>query len=203
MKVLFIGLRAFRFTGDFKREVIEIRDRKRNFIENGEVLLANELQSLAFARSPHFEEVDLSQIIFAGETEDNEEELNLKNAIDNFAFVEGFGGESSKITVLPIEEFGDDRDALEEYGLSFGIDLNKAKTIENMYQDLLDYIEQQEPADEKSEDEEGYQLPFLEELESLTDEEVIKACDFINIKKGNKKIATLKELLAAHLPAAE
>jgi len=44
-----------------------------------------------------------------------------------------------KKDIKPIESFKD-KDSLEEYGLTFGINLNKTKKLENMYNDLLEFI---------------------------------------------------------------
>jgi hypothetical protein len=33
------------------------------------------------------------------------------------------------------------KDKLEEYGKEFGIDLNKSKTLKNMYSDLVEFVE--------------------------------------------------------------
>lgn len=40
----------------------------------------------------------------------------------------------------PVEDFGDDKNALEEYGKEFGIDLKKNKSVANMYKDLEDFV---------------------------------------------------------------
>lgn len=45
------------------------------------------------------------------------------------------------IELRPIEDFADNKDALEEHGKLFGIDLNKRKLIKNMYKDLENHIE--------------------------------------------------------------
>lgn len=45
-----------------------------------------------------------------------------------------------KVELKPVEVFGEDKDSLEAYGLTFGINLNKSKKIENMYADLVAHI---------------------------------------------------------------
>lgn len=42
--------------------------------------------------------------------------------------------------ILPLEEF-ETKESLETYGLTFGINLNKTKKLENMYAELLAHIE--------------------------------------------------------------
>lgn len=49
-------------------------------------------------------------------------------------------GQKEAIGLKPVEEFGEDKDALEAYGKEFGIDLSKRKTIENMYKDLVEFV---------------------------------------------------------------
>lgn len=39
-----------------------------------------------------------------------------------------------------LEEFEGDKDALEAYGIELGIDLSKRKSIENMYKDLVEFM---------------------------------------------------------------
>lgn len=48
----------------------------------------------------------------------------------------------NEVKVLrPITDFTNNKDALEEHGLYHGIDLNKRKSIDNMYRDLVNFIE--------------------------------------------------------------
>lgn len=44
-----------------------------------------------------------------------------------------------KDVVQPLESF-EDKNALEEYGLTYGINLSKRKTLANMYKDLVQFI---------------------------------------------------------------
>ncbi len=53
------------------------------------------------------------------------------------------------------------------------------------------------------EEQDEYKLPFAEDLESLTLDEVKLACDFVGVTKGNKGIDKLKALLLPHLPKKE
>jgi len=45
----------------------------------------------------------------------------------------------TKVDLKPVEDFKT-KDALEEYGKTLGIDLNKSKTIANMYADLVEFV---------------------------------------------------------------
>jgi len=46
----------------------------------------------------------------------------------------------SKAGLRPIDEFKTKK-ALEDYGIGLGIDLNKSKTIANMYADLVEFVD--------------------------------------------------------------
>ena len=46
----------------------------------------------------------------------------------------------NKTELKPLESFTD-KEALEEYGLTFGINLMKNKKLENMYADLKEFVE--------------------------------------------------------------
>lgn len=48
--------------------------------------------------------------------------------------------EPNETKLVPLEEFEEDKDKLEEYGKTLGIDLDKRKDITNMYSDLLNFI---------------------------------------------------------------
>ena len=47
--------------------------------------------------------------------------------------------EGNAIGLKPLEEFST-KDELEAYGLKFGIDLKKNKSLENMYLDLVNFV---------------------------------------------------------------
>ena len=47
--------------------------------------------------------------------------------------------ENNAIGIKPVEDFTK-KDDLEAYGKELGIDLNKTKTIANMYKDLIDFV---------------------------------------------------------------
>lgn len=44
--------------------------------------------------------------------------------------------ESTEVELKPLSDF-ETKDSLEEYGLTFGIDLNKRKSLPNMYKELI------------------------------------------------------------------
>ena len=46
-----------------------------------------------------------------------------------------------KSELKSLEEFEGDKDALETYGIKLGINLSKRKSIENMYKDLVEFME--------------------------------------------------------------
>lgn len=43
------------------------------------------------------------------------------------------------VELRPLSDFTK-KDALEEYGLTLGINLNKTKKLENMYDDLVEFV---------------------------------------------------------------
>lgn len=217
-KILIIGFNIFEYIGSYEREIIEIRNRERNFINTGELILVNELQSLSFSNNPLFEKRDISKVFFASEKDaevldspggliqtpltDKEirvfieeyassnnltvtfgakeliENSNLESNLtptpptDDEALASILKGlESGEIkeedlsehdkeilekhrqkvldeqeptldleNILPLEEF-ETKESLETYGLTFGINLNKTKKLENMYAELLAHIE--------------------------------------------------------------
>lgn len=217
-KILIIGFNIFEYIGSYEREIIEIRNRERNFINTGELILANELQSLSFSNNPLFEKRDISKVFFASEKEevvlvsprdliqtpltDEEIRVFIEGYASNNNLTVTFGAKEtienndleSKLTppppaddealssilkgletgelkeeelseydkellvkerqrvldeqepaldlenILPLEEF-ETKESLETYGLTFGINLNKTKKLENMHAALLAHIE--------------------------------------------------------------
>jgi septum formation topological specificity factor MinE len=71
-KMIIIGFNVFEYIGNYEREIIEVRNRERNFINNGEFILANELQSLSFSNNPLFKKRDISKVVFASEKEEEQ-----------------------------------------------------------------------------------------------------------------------------------
>ena len=104
----------------------------------------------------------------------------------------------------PLKELSEftDKDPLETYGKEFGIDLDKRKSLEDMYADLVAHTLKDVVVEDITEDEEQdvYMLPFVEDIDTLDLEAVKFACDHANITKGNKGIVKLKALLLPHLP---
>lgn len=209
-KILIIGFNIFEYIGSYEREIIEIRNRERNFINTGELILANELQSLSFSNNPLFEKRDISRVFFASEKEeektpsplaltDDEIKLIVEKYLNDNNLVtleKGTDANISNLETKPtppandealasilkgletgeikeedlsehdkellakerqrvldeqeptldlenirlLEEF-ETKDDLEIYGISFGINLNKSKKLENMYAELLAHIE--------------------------------------------------------------
>jgi len=53
----------------------------------------------------------------------------------------GANDEETTSELKSLGEFEGDKDALEAYGIELGIDLSKRKSIENMYKDLVEFME--------------------------------------------------------------
>ena len=74
------------------------------------------------------------------------------------------------------------------------LDINKLAFI-----DEIESIENSVKDDTNKDETKEYKLPFVEDLDTLSDEEIKKACDVMKIKKGNKTAQTLKPLLLPFL----
>jgi hypothetical protein len=59
---------------------------------------------------------------------------------DGYADAPDIDGLVNGTALRPLEDFND-KDALEAYGLTFGINLMKNKKLENMYADLKEFVE--------------------------------------------------------------
>lgn len=105
-------------------------------------------------------------------------------------------------SLKPLAEFEDDKDALEVYGKEFGIDLDKRKTPEDMYAELVEFLKAS--AGEKDpEDEAELAVPFKEDIETLSEDDIKKWCEHFKIKIGRKQLDTLKGLLLPYLQNKE
>lgn len=218
------NLVLLKYVGKVPRRLWEVKGINIPTLEEGDGVLLPLVTATLLSRQKIFEiSKDEGSIVFAGENhvfEDigdlTEDELEkLANSTSIIVPIEN-EKEDEKATILkPLEEF-EDADALEVYGLTFGIDLNKAKTLEHMYQDLTDFVlnKSTDKEDDKKETitvtgvnsenenekvEVKYSLPKIEDIDTLSDEEVIEACKFLEIKVGRKKADTLKPLLLAAL----
>lgn len=69
---------------------------------------------------------------------DKKAEEDFADAPDIESLVEK--SENDAIGLKPLEDFGEDKDALEAYGKELGIDLSKRKTVSNMYADLVEFV---------------------------------------------------------------
>ncbi len=71
-----------------------------------------------------------------------EQKIKDLEAAMNITESEPIGGtldEKSSIELDPVGSFTD-KDELEAYGLTLGIDLNKTKTMDNMHKDLVEHV---------------------------------------------------------------
>jgi hypothetical protein len=59
---------------------------------------------------------------------------------DGYADAPDIDGLVNGTALRPLEDFSD-KDTLEAYGLTFGINLMKNKKLENMYADLKEFVE--------------------------------------------------------------
>ena len=76
--------------------------------------------------------------------EDIENGVPTVDNVDDAAVSEYLGETVEDLSEVPvlktIESFENDKDAIEKYGLEFGIDLNKQKSAKNMYKDLVAHV---------------------------------------------------------------
>jgi hypothetical protein len=203
-------LAAIRFIGNFQKKLFEVGARKLPILSTGDIVIVNEIESTLLLRQPHFERVNI-ETLFVSENEENNEELeqNTTNTDENLV--------TEKIEMIT------DKNELEALGREHGVELDRRESIENMKDDLAESLaeknetentseetaesqEQQETTEETentSEETAGSILPFKEDLETLTEEEIKEACIKAGIKIGRKTIDTLKATLLPHLPSKE
>jgi predicted nucleic acid-binding Zn-ribbon protein len=183
-------LAAIRFIGNFQKKLFEVGARKLPILSTGDIVIVNEIESTLLLRQPHFERVNI-ETLFVSENEENDEELeqNTTNTDENLV--------TEKIEMIT------DKNELEALGREHGVELDRRESIENMKDDLAESLAEKNETENTSEETAGSILPFKEDLETLTEEEIKEACIKAGIKIGRKTIDTLKATLLPHLPSKE
>ncbi|MFY9075342.1 hypothetical protein OZZ08_10285 [Malaciobacter mytili] len=203
-------LAAIRFIGNFQKKLFEVGARKLPILSTGDIVIVNEIESTLLLRQPHFERVDI-ETLFVGENEENDDALQTENT------------DIKENSVIEKLETITDKNELEALGREHGVELDRRESIENMKDDLTESLAEkdetentsEEPAETQEQEEVTVEtentseepaekvLPFKEDLETLTEEEVKEACTKVGIKIGRKTIDTLKATLLPHLPSKD
>jgi len=92
-----------------------------------------------FVDAPDIESLVENSLIEPKADEDTKiEELAKAPLVEEI--VEDSVEEKEPVGLRQVEEFGDDKGALEAYGRELGIELSKRKSISNMYKDLIEFV---------------------------------------------------------------
>jgi hypothetical protein len=216
-------LAAIRFIGNFQKKLFEVGARKLPILSTGDIVIVNEIESTLLLRQPHFERVDI-ETLFVGENEENDEVLQTENTdIKENSVIEKLETITDKNELEALgREYGvelDRRESIENMKDDLTESLAEKDETENTSEETAESQEQQETTEETAESQEqqetteetentseetaGSILPFKEDLETLTEEEIKEACIKAGIKIGRKTIDTLKATLLPHLPSKE
>jgi predicted HTH transcriptional regulator len=195
-------LAAVRFIGSFDKKLFEVGARKLPILkkEDDNIVIVSELEASMLVRQPHFERADI-ELLFVNESENTSTEktqeeiftqqmhINDSKSVNNifkwlnekmpFVF-EDKKNKPLMVDDLVIKLFEETLTKRDETGDGCGIN-EESKTKEDVEETV----------------------PFQEDINSLSDEDIIKWCEHFGIKKGNNKIDTLKSTLLPHLPSKE
>jgi hypothetical protein len=209
-KMIIIGFNVFEYIGNYEREIIEVRNRERNFINNGEFILANELQSLSFSNNPLFEKRDISKVVFASEKEqeqtpsplaltDNEIKLIVEKYLNDNNLVAIEKGADANIGDLDSELIPPPADGAALASILIGLETGELKEEElSEYDKELLTKERQRVLDEQEPTLDLENIRPLEEFETKDELETYGLNFGINLSK-TKKLENMYADLLAHI----
>ena len=171
------GLSAVRFTGTFDKKLFELGGRVHPLLKAGEdnIVICTELQALLLSKQAHFEKVNLEDI-FANEKTPpltETEQTETEQTETEQTETEQTETEQTETEPTGTEPTGTEPTGTEPTGTN------------------------------STEIEEEYIPPFIEDLNSLSIDDLKKACAYFDITIGNKKIETLQSLLIPFLKNRE
>lgn len=221
------NLRALRYVGDFTKKLFEVRADKTAILEPQECVIVDRIAAQTLGRGKLFEEIDIAEIFGndeipqeRGQNQDSDEAQNELHKIEsfimeNFSECAGTDVAFSDMVIgmlersLPVEA-GSDEDKLTLGMVNPDSGDNPPPKPDVTEEDLTQKESGEENQTPESKEEKTSEpetqkevIPFKEDIDSLSEDDVKKWCDHFEIKKGNMRVDTLKSKLLPHLPSKE
>jgi hypothetical protein len=198
-------LAAVRFIGSFDKKLFEVGARKLPILkkEDDNVIIVSELEAAMLIRQPHFERANIESLFIAPNQEESTNESKEETDEDKTPQEDGTPTPNQEESTDELKEETDEEKTPQEDGTPTP---NQEESTNESKEETDEEKTPQEdgtptPNQEESTDE--LKLPFKEDIETLTDEEVKYFCERFGVKVGKKRTDTLKAMLLPYLPSRE
>ncbi len=203
------NLTVLEYTGDFTKKLFEVRSNKLPILEKGDVVIVDVMAAQSLKRRGYFKEISMDDLfVDESETEKNTQDAELPEPCDK---VEQFY-KTAIIEVLGRYENGDyqvcnvgnptDNWRVPKEVFESTYESNGLKCREETQETETQETETQDDGGDESQTQKEV-IPFKEDIDSLSEEDIKKWCEHFKVKIGKKQINTLKGLLLPHLPSKE
>lgn len=220
------SLSAVRYLGNFDKRLFELGGRVQPNLkaDDENIIVVTELQAHLLSRNPLFEKVDINEI-FVNESQSvkvadlSEEEL--KSFIQEYSSNNGcylISTEEFNAVKEPLEkiksfitenmpyELENTEESIEDKVIRLldkTLTQNESNTTNEVLKEIIASDNQENTSKDEQNKKDEYNPPYLEDLESLTLEELKTACLHFNITVGNKRIETLRSMLLPYLKSKD
>lgn len=219
------NLTLVQYTGEPDRSLWEIRTKNPVVLKTNDLILMDSVLSILMIKKHGFEIADEKLLNFVNESQSvkvadlSEEEL--KSFIQEYSSNNGcylISTEEFNAVKEPLEkiksfitenmpyELENTEESIEDKVIRLldkTLTQNESNTTNEVLKEIIASDNQENTSKDEQNKKDEYNPPYLEDLESLTLEELKTACLHFNITVGNKRIETLKSMLLPYLKSKD